>query len=146
MDNKILLLGGAAIAYYLYTQKRAISLLNYYIHGVALDFQGLAPILKIDIGIQNPSNTGFEVRDFVGNLVANGNNIGTMSAFTPLTVAPASQVIYPVYIRLNAIGIVEDIIQLIQSQSGISQTIALTGYVNASGIVAPINLTYKIAF
>ena len=144
--NKILLIAGAGLAYWFYTQKKAIGLLNYYIHGVDIDFDGLSPILKLDIGIQNPSNSSFQVRDFVGNLTANGNNIGTMSSFIPLEVPPASQVVYPVYVRMNPIGIVEDIINLLQSKSGISQTINLSGFVNASGVVAPISLTYKIAF
>lgn len=144
--NKLLLVAGAGLAYWYFTQKKAISLLNYYVHGVDVDFDGLSPIMEIDIGIQNPSNTSFYIRDFIGNITANGFTIGNMSSFIPKEVPAASQVIYPVRVRLNLIGIVEDIVKLIQAKSGISQTIVVNGFVNASGIVAPINLSYKIAF
>jgi LEA14-like dessication related protein len=144
--NPLLLIAIAGAAYWYFAEKKAITLLNYYVQGVAVDFDGLTPIMKINIGIQNPSNQNFTVRDFIGNLTANGQNIGTMSAFTPLEIPAASQAFYPVLIRMNAIGIVEDIISLIQSQTGISQTVVLDGYVNANGIVAPVHLSYKIAF
>jgi LEA14-like dessication related protein len=145
-NNKILLVAGAALAYWFYTKKQAIGLLNYYIANVGLSFDGFTPILRLNIGIQNPSNASFVIKDFVGNLVANGNNIGTMSSFVPLDVPAASQVVYPIYVRLNLIGIVSDIVNLIQNKSGIAQDIELTGFVNASGVVAPIDLKYKLAF
>lgn len=145
-NQSLLLVAGAAGAYWYFTQKKAIGLLNYYIHDIGVDFDGLAPLMKLNIAIQNPSNSSFLVRDFVGNISANGYNIGTVSSFTPLSVPAASQVYYPVIVRLNLIGVVTDIINLIQQRSGISQEIILNGYVNASGIVAPVYLKYKIAF
>ena len=145
-DNKFLIIGAAALAYWYLTKKKAIGFLNYYIQGIGLTFDGFTPIMKLNIGIQNPSNTSFTVKDFVGNLSCNGNNIGTMSSFTPMEIPAASQIIYPLFIRMNLIGIVSDIIALLENQSGIEQDIELTGFVNASGIVAPIDLKYKIKF
>lgn len=134
----------AVAAYFVYTQKKAIGLLNYYIKNVGLSFDGSTPLLLLNIGIQNPSNAQFVVNDFVGNISANGNNVGTIYSFTKLIVPPASQVVYPVIVRMNLISIVSDIINVIQTGSGISQNIVLTGVVNASGIVAPVTLNYKI--
>jgi LEA14-like dessication related protein len=145
MKAKNLIIPALAVAaYFVYTQKKAIGLLNYYIKNVGLSFDGLTPLLLLNIGIQNPSNAQFVVNDFVGNISANGFNVGTIYSFRKLIVPPASQVVYPVIVRMNLISIVSDIINLIQSGSGISQTIVLTGVVNASGIVAPVTLNYKI--
>lgn len=147
MSNKLLLIGAAAVAYYLYTQKKAIGLLSYYIKSVdGVSFSGFTPYLDITLAIQNPSNTSFTVKDIIANLTVNGNNVGSISSFVPLEIPEASEVPYPLQIRLNLIGLTQDLITLIQQQSGNAITINLQGYVNASGITAPINLPYKIAF
>ena len=105
--------------------------------------------MRISIGIQNPSNESFQIKSFVGNLFAAGTDnvpykVGTVSSFESLYVPAAAQVVYPLYIRLNLLGIVSDIFNTIQQGSGPSHTVTLEGTVNASGIVAPVSLTYKI--
>lgn len=147
MDAKKLVLPGIAVAawYYLST-KKAIGTLNYFIAGVGLGFDGMTPILSIKMGIQNPSNAQFTINSFVGNISANGQDVGTLSAFNPIVIPASSQVFYTLYVRMNLVGIVADIVNLLEQKSGIAQTINLKGYVNASGIVAPVDLNYKIAF
>jgi LEA14-like dessication related protein len=144
--NKLLIIGAAVAAYFLYVQKQAIGLLNYVIGSVALSFNGLTPVLKINVLIQNVSNQSFTVTSFVGNVNVAGSSIGSMSSFTEVVIPPASQVTYPVYATLNLLGAVSDLVNLIQSGSGTSTTITLKGFVNANGIVAPVSLDYKIGF
>lgn len=105
---------------------------------------GFTPILRVNIGIQNPSNQQFVVRSIVGQLQANGENIGNVSTFQATVINPNSEAILPVYVRLNPIGIVTDIIALIQGGGGISQTIRLKGTANVNNTLAPIDVTYKI--
>ena len=94
--------------------------------------------------IQNPSNEKYTINSFVGNLQSGTEIIGNVSSFVPTVILPNSQTTYPLTIRLSLIGVVSDLIALIQQGSGISQTLILNGYLNASGIVAPVNISYKI--
>ena len=145
MKSKDILLGaGIFIAWLVYSQKKAIGLLNYFISGVAISFDGVTPIMRLSIGVQNVSNESFLIKSFVGNLVSNGSVIGNVSSFVPVNIPPASQVNYDVYVRMSLIGVVQDIVNLIQKKSGVAQTVTLQGYVNASGLIAPVDLTYKI--
>jgi LEA14-like dessication related protein len=148
MKNKkdIFIAALAVAAYYAYTTKKAIGQLNYYIKGVGLSFDNFSPLLLLQIEVQNPSNAAFTINSFVGNLSSGGDNIGNVSSFAKVVVAPASQIIYPIVVRLNLVTIVSDLVNLITKKSGIPQEVELTGYVNASGIVSSINLKYKIAF
>ena len=142
--EKLLLPIGAIIALYLFLAAKAVSTLNYFIQGVALKFDGFVPVLNLSIGIQNVSNESFEIRSFVGNLILDGQTIGTISSFAVVPILPASQTIYPISVRLSVIGAVTDIISLLQGNSGAPKNIDIVGNVNASGVVAPVNLSYKI--
>lgn len=142
--SAILLPVAALVGLSLYAQQRASGFLNYYISSIALAFDGMTPILRLNIAIQNPSNQQFVVRSMVGTVLANDTPIGNISSFQTVVINPNSQQILPVYIRLKVLSIVTDIITLIQNGSGISQTITVTGNVNANNIVAPVNLSYKI--
>lgn len=140
-----MLLGIAGIAAAMYfSTKKAVGLLNYYISKVELSFSGATPILRLTIGIQNPSNETFQINSFVGNLLANGYVIGNVSSFEKLTIGPASLGLYKLTVRLSLIGVVSDIVNAIQQGSGTTQTITFKGAVNASGLLAPVNLQYKI--
>lgn len=132
------------IAWFVFANKKAIGMLNYIITGVGLSFEGITPVMRLSIGIQNVSNESFVIKSFVGSLTCNGFQIGNISSFTPVTVPAVSQITYDVYARLSLIGAVQDIVNLIQQKSGIAQTVIITGYINASGLVAPVNLSYKI--
>lgn len=146
MKGKSILIIAAigAGAWYLMQQKKALEILNYFIASVGLTFSGVQPILTLHIGVQNVSNASFTVNSFVGTLTANGNTLGTASSFIPVLISANSQTTFPVQIRLNLIGITSDIVNIINGQSGMQQTVNLKGYVNASGLVAPVDLTYKI--
>jgi hypothetical protein len=151
-ENKagtVLLAASAFVAYLVFSKKKAIGLLNYFISGIAIGSDNNTPVMRVEIGIQNPTNEDFQIRAVVGNLKATSidgstYNIGNVSSFVSLSVRPASQVIYPLYVRLNAIAIVSDIVNTIMQGSGPSQVITVEGTVNASGIVAPVTLSYKI--
>jgi len=145
LKSKDILIGaGIFVAWLVYSQKKAIGLLNYIISGVSISFDGITPIMRLSIGVQNVSNESFLLKSFVGNLTANGFVIGNVSSFVPINIPAASQVNYDVYVRMSLIGVVQDIVNLIQQKSGMAQTVKLDGFVNASGIVAPVSLSYKI--
>jgi len=140
----ILLPIAALVGISLYAQKKASGFLNSYIDSIALAFEGIIPVLRLNIAFQNPSNQQFIVRSLTGNVMANDTVIGNVSSFQTIYINPNAQAILPVYIRLSPLGIVSDLLRLIQTGAGISQTIRVKGYVNANSIVAPIDLSYKI--
>ena len=75
-----------------------------------------------------------------------GNNIGSIAAFTPLTVPASSQVNYPVTATLSLNRAVSDLISLITNQSGQAITIELKGFITVNGVQAPIDVKYTISF
>ena len=140
----ILLPVAAFIAISLFAQKTAAGFLNYLIKSVAISFEGITPVLKIDVMVQNPSNQQFVIRSISGDALANDQVIGTFSMFQQVIISPNSQIALPVIVRLNPLAIVSDLVTLILRGSGISQVIKLKGYVNANNIVAPLELSYKV--
>ncbi len=145
----ILLVTTAFVAFLVFSKRQAIGLLNYFISGIAIAMDGTTPVMRVEVAIQNPTNEDFQIRSFVGNLFAidalgQSHTIGNVSAFGSIWVRSASQAIYPVYVRLNIGAIVSDIVNAIMQGSGPGHTIILDGTVNASGIVAPIRVDYKL--
>lgn len=125
-------------------QKKAAAALHYFIKGVAISFEGITPVLRIDVMVQNPSNQSFTVRSIVGSLFADGSKIGDASLFQTVTIAPNSQSVLPVQVRLSPLAIVSDLVSLIMKGSGIPKTIVFNGYVNANEMVTDVNMTYSI--
>lgn len=131
------------LAFYFFNQSRTLGYLNYYIQGVDLGFTGITPVLRINLGIQNPSNDSFQVKSIVGNLYANNSLIGNVSAFGTLNIPAASSVVYPLYIRMSLMGVVSDIVKIFEG-GGITQQIEFDGAVNVNNITAPLTFKYSI--
>src|SRR5574337_399054 len=140
----VLIPAGLLIAWLVFAQRRAINLLNYLIEGVSLSFDGITPVLNLEIEVQNVSNENYTINSFVGALYSGQTLIGNVSTFTPVKILPSSQTKMTLQIRLSLISVVSDLVNLIRQGSGIAQTLTLNGYINASGIVAPIMITYKV--
>jgi hypothetical protein len=142
--TKILLFSAIGIAaIWAWSQARAAGFLNTAAKSVSLAFDGLTPVLTLNLLIQNPSNSTFLVKAVSGNLYSKGELIGNVSNFTQITVGPASQVEYPLYIRLSLLGVVTDIVKLF-SGGGLQQQIEFKGVVNANDTTFPIDFKYVI--
>lgn len=142
--KSLLLPAALFIGWLVYSQKKALDQLQFLVQGVGIKFDNFTPILKVDLMCQNVSNETFKINSIVGSLYSNNNYIGNVSNFTQISVLPSSQIIVPIEIRLSLTGIVSDLINLITTKSGITQNLVLNGYINASGIVAPLNINYKL--
>lgn len=129
------------IALYFFKLKRTIEGLNYYVAGVDLKFDNNTPVLRIDLGIQNPDENSFTIKSIVGNLYANGYPIGNVSSYNQALVPPAGNVIYSLYIRLSLINIVSDIVSIFTG-GGIRQRIEFSGTVRIDNITAPLDFEY----
>ena len=125
-------------------QKKAAGALNFLIKNVAIAFEGITPVLRLDILVQNPSNQSFTFRSIVGGLYVDGSKVGDASMFQTITISPNSQQVLPVQVRLSALAIVSDLVSIITKGSGIPKSIRFSGYVNANEIVSAIDMTYQI--
>lgn len=143
--GKILLIGaGIVIAAAAAFTHRAVSLLNYVLKSVSFRWEGAAPVLRFVVAVQNVSNETFQVKSVVGKLLANGYLVGNVSSFSPVTIGPASQSNLEIEVRMNLVGVVSDIVNTIEQGSGPGHELVFQGAVNASGIVQPLELKYKI--
>lgn len=125
--------------------KKGAATLGYYIQKVGISIDGFTPILRLDVGVQNPSNQSFTIRSIAGSVTVDGQPVGTVSMFETIVVAPVSQAIIPVYIRLSPLAIVSDLVSIITKGSGIPKTIVFNGYVNVNELVDDVQLTYKLS-
>jgi late embryogenesis abundant protein len=140
----ILIPVAGAVALGLLMTKKASGALNYFVSKVAVSFDGFTPVLRLDIAIQNPTNSQFVVKSIAGDVLANDSVIGNASMFQTLVVPPNAQTIMPVYVRLSPLAIVSDLVSIITKGSGIPQTIKFKGYVNANDFVTDLSLSYNI--
>lgn len=141
--EKILLPIAAIAVIYLLMAKKAVGTLQYFVNKIGFDFSGITPIVNLQVGVQNPSNESFQIKSFVGSLTVSGVYVGQVSSFAVVDVPAASQVFYPLQIRVGLIGIISDVSEFLQ-KGGESKSVEFTGFVNASGVVLPINLKYSL--
>lgn len=147
MNPGLIIAGIVGIAaWFAYAKKESAAILNYYLKGLSIDFDGITPILNINVVVQNPSNEFYQVNSIVADVFADDELIGNLSTFTTVKIPPTSEVTIPVKVRLKLLGIVTDIIDLIKNKSGIPKTLIFEGIINASGFVLPFNYAYNIDF
>lgn len=140
----IIIATGAAIAIMAMVKSKSAQSLNYIFQGIRAAWQGSAPVLSLQIGVQNPTNQSFLIKSIVGSLYSAGTPIGNVSSFTPVNIAANNVTTIPVNIRLSLIGIATDLFNLIKNGNGQAHEIEFSGYVNADNISVPLKLTYKV--
>lgn len=142
LEAAILLAGGYGL--YLWNQGRSAGHLIFYPNNITdLGFDGATTVISADMLIQNTSNATFTINSFAGNVTSNDTLIGNASSFTPTTIPPNNQALFPLELRLNPIGLVDEIISAIQTHN-IDKEIVIDGNVNANGYQLPVKITYKI--
>lgn len=145
-NNSLLIIGIAAIGYYLYTTKKAITQLVYNVTNASISFNGLTPVLNLTIQISNASGSTFVIENILGNVSVNGANIGTVTDFTPVTINASSQANMNLSVNLSLTSAVSDLVNLITNETGNAMTILFTGFVTANNVQAPLSLKYTISF
>lgn len=139
-----LLVGGALVAVNAFQKASAAGTLNFYPDSIKnIAFDGITPVATLGIMVQNPTGQRYQVKSLVANLTANGFNIGNVSSFTPTYIAPNSQSVYLVNVRLSLLGIVTDIINAFNG-GGVRHVITFKGFANVDNFVVPINMQYVV--
>jgi len=147
--NELIGLGAlGVVAFVLYSKARAAGTLLFRPGKVSnISFDGVAPVLDLSLVVQNTSSSGFTLESMAGNIVAvNGDDqyiIGNFSNFTPVPVNGNSETVVPVRVRLQMIGIVQNIIDAFRNGDTV-RVVRLQGYVNAGFIRAPLNVEFAI--
>jgi hypothetical protein len=145
MNAKAIFLAvGAYAAITLLGKKSDAGKLSYGIASVNPSLDGITPILDINLSIQNPTNSNFSIRSFVGSITSNGSTIGTTSNYQTQNILPLSTSYYKISLRMSLIGIAVDVYNAIQGGSGWAQQIEIKGNANVDGYIAPVDLKYQI--
>lgn len=159
-NNELLLIGGGALLLYMLSKQNApvtaplpggtaiqpAATLIYTITDASVTFQGLTPVLVLTLSVSNPGNVPAGITNMQGSLASNGNNLGSIASFTPITVPPMQSNLINVTVNMSLVGAASDIINLITNQSGNPISIGLTGVAIVNGQQQPFNLTYSISF
>lgn len=106
-----------------------------------MEFNDLYPIATFSVIVQNTSGLGVNVDSFAGNLIANDILIGNVYNFIPVQLPPNSQTIIYMSMRLNSLGIVNDVIRAFQFRN-FQQNVRIKGFVNSGILQIPLNLKF----
>jgi hypothetical protein len=144
-DGGALLAWGAVgfFVYALFSKARALQTMNLYPAGVQdIYFDGPTPVIRLVLRAQNSSSQSLTINSIAANLYANGYLVGNMGSFLPQPIAPNSESELVVNVRLNPLGIVNDIIRAVQFGS-FTQDLNFRGYANINNYQLPVDMTFK---
>jgi hypothetical protein len=134
----LLIAAGGFAAWYFFTRYNTLKSLVF--NPVGLGVQGSAISLQIEV--DNPTANALQFNGFAGSLSVNGSNIGNVTGFQPVMVAPGATRIN-LFVTPNVFGIASDIISLLDGNEGSGNIQAgLSGTANVNGIPLPVNIQF----
>ena len=119
------------------------SRLNYTISGMGLSMSGINPVMSINLVVQNPTTEVFNVTAIVANAALNGEPLGNVAGFTPVSIAATSQANVPLTITISGLSLISDVVNILNGTAGVSALLHITGTVNANGTLLPIDVQYQ---
>ena len=135
---------GGIIGLYFINQAAAASSLVFFPSGInGLAFEGSGPVVTASILVQNPTNTAFTFESFAASATSDGTLVGNVSNFTPVAIAPNTEGVMPIKIRLLLLTAANDVIDAIQNRN-IKKKLQVKGTINTNGVPVPVTLEYEI--
>jgi hypothetical protein len=137
--NNLLIFGALGIgAWYFLTRLSTVGSLNFVPRGLGL----VGNAVSVIIGVQNPTSEGLNLQSISGNLVVNGNSVGNVADFTPVTIAPNQETQIQLLITPNIFGIAANAIYQLSNNltGGINAT--LQGSANINNTSLPLNVNF----
>lgn len=140
---------GALLAWNIYARAQAAYSLNFLPGRIkSLSFNGVRPVLTVEMQVQNTSNHVFNVLSIAGNVYVNSGGkdylIGDVEDFQPVQIAANSVKVLDIDLVLQITGVVSDMIQTVSS--GVTpQTVKLAAFANVDQLQVPLNYQYKLA-
>lgn len=134
-----LLIGAAAFAaWYFWT--RANTLKSLIFNPVGLGVQGAGISLQLEV--ENPTSNSLQFNGFAGSLTVNGSNVGNVTDFQPVLLAPGSTRIN-LFVSPNVFGIASGVIGILDGNEGSGNfQSSLNGTANVNGIPLPVNINF----
>jgi hypothetical protein len=146
--RNLLFIGGAVAAYFLFKGGNYLynaTRLQFYIGKVGFKLDGLNPTIVIDVYAQNPTASDYQLNSLVGQLIFNGTQVGNISYYTPLTIAPNAQTKIIIPVRVSLLGAGSQLVGIFTGGTKLSNMdLQIAGTVNVNNIPAPVNLTFSI--
>lgn len=135
-----LLIAAAAFgAWWFWSRANALSSLIFIPKGVGVQGGGLNLIL----GVQNPTGAAIQLNSLAGSIQVNGSNLGNVSDFSPVVIAPNSETDIPLYLTANVFGIAGSLLGQLDGNEGAGNFNAnLVGTANINNIPVPVNLNF----
>ncbi len=141
----ILLGAGALVALNLISKGSAAKSLNFYPGSVkSLEFDGVTPVITLGLLVQNTSNQQILFRSFAGNIYANDFLVGNVATYQPTVVPANSQITYNLTVRLSPLGVVNELISIIQGANPRSMVMELQASANIDVVRVPVKIKYSI--
>jgi len=139
-----LLIIAGGIATWFYLRVKAAGRLLFFPGGVqGFEFDGVTPVAYLDFVVQNTSNADLTLNSVAGNVYANGYLVGNISQFNQQNIPGNSEIRFPVQVRFQLIGIVNDIIRAFQ-QGSFHQDLSIEGTANAQGVPIRLDLKFSV--
>lgn len=143
--SPVILSAAAIIALNLISKGTAAKSLNFYPGQIkGLQFDGATPIITLGLLVQNTSNQNILFRSFAGNIYANGFLVGNVSTYQPTTIPNNSQMDYNLTVRLSPLGIVNELISIIQGNNPRSMVLELQATANIDVVRVPVVIKYSV--
>lgn len=117
--------------------------LNYTVSGMGLSMSGLNPVMSINLVVQNPTNQIFNVAALVANVSLNGQPIGNVAGFQPVSIPATSQANVPLTVTISGLSLVSDVVNILNGSAGVTALLHITGTVNANSTLLPIDVQYQ---
>jgi Late embryogenesis abundant protein len=135
----ILVGGGLFAAWFFWTRANALKSLIFVPRGLGVQGGGVSLL----IGVQNPTSAALMLNGLAGSLVIQGQNIGSVTDFQPMLIAPGGETPINLLITPNYFGIAAGVINAIDGNEGDGSIRAsLSGTANINGFPLPVNLNF----
>jgi LEA14-like dessication related protein len=105
--------------------------------------EGITPVLKFGLGVQNISNESLELKSLIGNVFCNDIEIGRVNLISPTKINASSETILILSVRLSLLGIVQDLIKAFKG-GGWKKNIVFKAMANVDRWNIPINVSYTV--
>jgi hypothetical protein len=139
----ILLIGGGVYVLSKVSSASAASSLNFIVTGYSFNTNGLYPTISVNVTAQNVSSQPVQFNALAANAFLNGQYIGNVSGFIPVTIPAAGQAVIPLSILVNVTNVINDVVSIFSGSAGSSAILEMKGSTNLSGLVIPFDLTYQ---
>ena len=140
MQKKWWLIPAAIVSYILY--KKYVLSKTFSVFFKSIDFSSLSllnPTLNIVVQVNNPTNVTAEIQNIKGDLMLNGQYVGTVIGITP-TVLETGSSILKIPVTLSYTGVAEYI--KVINKGGF--TLDFNGTILVDYIILPLVFSYKI--